>query len=110
MAQSISINRNQLQWNGTKTWSYRYRVGNKLRLLLPWMHNYSETVQDALMLTLYLGLRSGEVCELRNEWLTEEDDGLWITIPARDMKKNHSDHRVPIDWGFTGDRPQANEE
>lgn len=74
----------------------RHLSQDELRLLLPWMHNYSETVQDALMLTLYLGLRSGEVCKLRNEWLTEEDDGLWITIPAREMKKHHSDHRIPL--------------
>ncbi|MCP4274778.1 MAG: integrase arm-type DNA-binding domain-containing protein [Gammaproteobacteria bacterium] len=68
----------------------------ELRLLLPWMHNYSDTVCDALTLTLYMGLRSGEVCKLRDEWLAEEADGWWITIPASEMKRDHSNHRVPM--------------
>jgi len=74
----------------------RHLSQDELRLLLPWMHYYSDTVADALMLTLYLGLRSGEVCKLRDEWLTEEADGWWITIPASEMKKHHSDHRAPL--------------
>ncbi len=68
----------------------------ELKLLLPWLPNYSRTVEDILTLTLYLGLRSGEVCKLRDEWLKEEPDGWWLTIPASEMKKNHSDHRVPL--------------
>lgn len=74
----------------------RHLTEIELRLLLPWMGNYSETVADALRLTLYLGLRSGEVCKLRDAWITEEADGWWITIPAAEMKKSHSDHRVPL--------------
>ena len=74
----------------------RYLNQDELKLLLPWMHNYSRTVEDALLLTLYLGLRSGEACKLRDEWCTEETDGWWITIPAAEMKKEHSDHRVPL--------------
>ncbi len=68
----------------------------ELKLLLPWMGNYSNAVRDALMLTLYLGLRSGEVCKLRDEWLAKEADGYWLTIPAEEMKKHHSNHRVPL--------------
>ena len=74
----------------------RYLSQDELRQLLPWMTNYSETVRDALMLTLYLGLRSGEVCKLRDDWLAEKDDGWWITIPAAEMKKDHSNHRIPL--------------
>ena len=75
----------------------RHLTGDELKQLLPWMHHYSRTVEDVLTLTLYLGLRSGEVCKLRDEWVTEEDDGWWITIPAAEMKKNHTDHRIPLD-------------
>jgi integrase len=65
-------------------------------LLLPWIHNYSRTVEDILTLTLYLGLRSGEVCKLRDDWLNEEGGQWWLTIPASEMKKDHSNHRVPL--------------
>jgi integrase len=75
----------------------RYLDDNELNLLLPWLPNYSRTVEDILMLTLYLGLRSGEACKLCDELLKEESDGWWLVIPASEMKKNHSDHRVPLD-------------
>ncbi|MCP4996414.1 MAG: integrase arm-type DNA-binding domain-containing protein [Gammaproteobacteria bacterium] len=74
----------------------RYLSKNELKLLLPWLHNYSRTVEDVLTLTVYLGLRSGEVCKLRDDWIVKEEDGWWLTIPAGAMKKSHSDHRVPL--------------
>ncbi len=74
----------------------RWLKESELRLLLPWMDNYSATVKDALLLTLYLGLRSGEVCKLRDEWLHQEADGWWLVIPKSEMKRGHSDHRVPL--------------
>ncbi len=80
----------------------RHLSKDELQLLLPWMKSYSATVQDALMLTLCLGLRSGEVCKLRDDWLGEEGDGYWITIPASEMKRDHSDHRVPLEGAALG--------
>ncbi|MBC8386222.1 MAG: integrase arm-type DNA-binding domain-containing protein [Gammaproteobacteria bacterium] len=74
----------------------RFLDEGELKLLLPWMPNYSRTVEEILILTLYLGLRSGEVCKLRDEWLKEESDGWWLTIPASEMKRNHSDHHIPL--------------
>ncbi len=74
----------------------RHLKTDELKLLLSWLPNYSRTVEDILTLTLYLGLRSGEVCKLQDEWLKEESDGWWLTIPASEMKKNHSDHKVPL--------------
>lgn len=65
--------------------------------LIPWMENYSSTVSDVLTLVLFLGLRSGEVCKLRDEWLHQQDDGWWIVIPRTEMKKGHSDHWVPLE-------------
>jgi len=67
----------------------------EVELLLPWMGNYSDAVADALRLTLYLGLRSGEVCALHEQEIAEESDGWWVTIPAKRMKKRHI-HRVPL--------------
>jgi len=67
----------------------------ELRLVLPWMSNYSLAIADTLRLTLYLGLRSGEVCGLHEREIAEESDGWWITIPAERMKKRRV-HRVPL--------------
>ena len=68
----------------------------ELALLLPWMNNYSEAVRDALTLTLYTGLRSGEVCRLKDSWLVESAETWDIIIPAHEMKISHSDHVVPL--------------
>ena len=74
----------------------RVLTDKELSELLPWMHNYSETVRDALTLTLYTGLRSGEVCRLRDDWLVESA-GTWnIVIPSHEMKIPHADHVVPL--------------
>ncbi len=74
----------------------RYLEEKELKLLIPWLANYSRTVRDILTLTLYLGMRSGEVCKSRDDWFKEEADGCWLHIPSSEMKKNHSDHRVPL--------------
>ena len=68
----------------------------EVQVLLEWISNYSTTVGDALKLVLFLGLRSGEVCKLRSDWVREENDGFWIVIPSSEMKRNHSDHWVPL--------------
>ncbi len=48
-------------------------------------------------MTLYTGLRSGEACQIRGEWLSEENGETWLTIPAQYMKKpQNGDHRVPL--------------
>lgn len=73
----------------------RYLTEMELADFLPWINNYSETVADALLLTLYLGLRSGEVCSLHDNELSSEKDGHWLTIPALKMKKRRV-HRVPL--------------
>jgi integrase len=70
---------------------------SEVAALLMWIDNYSDTVRDVLKLVLYLGLRSGEVCKLKDEWLRCEPDGWWLVIPRVEMKKNHSDHWVPLD-------------
>ncbi|EAW31089.1 integrative genetic element Gsu32, integrase, putative [marine gamma proteobacterium HTCC2143] len=76
----------------------RVRALNKAEVgeLLNWMPmNYSQTVTDALILTLYLGLRSGEVCLMHDRELISEGHVLWLNIPGSRMKTGKA-HRVPI--------------
>jgi len=69
---------------------------SEIQELLPWMsENYSQAVTDALTLTLYLGLRSGEVCLMHDREFSRERDVLWLNIPGARMKKGKP-HRVPI--------------
>ena len=74
----------------------RVLTDDELSELLPWMYNYSETVRDVLTLTLYTGLRSGEVCRLRDDWLVEGVEAWSIVIPSHEMKIPHADHIVPL--------------
>jgi integrase len=69
---------------------------SEVQELLHWMpESYSQTVTDALILTLYLGLRSGEVCSMHDREFASEGDVLWLTIPGVRRKKGKP-HRVPI--------------
>ena len=53
-------------------------------------------MRDVLTLTLYTGLRSGEVCRLRDDWLVEGVEAWSIVIPSHEMKIPHADHVVPL--------------
>lgn len=66
--------------------------------LLRWWQSprtHSRSVRDALMLTLYTGMRSGEVVALHERELHERDGVLWADIPASRMK-SEKEHRVPL--------------
>ncbi len=60
----------------------------ELAALIPWMRReYSETVADALLITLYCGVRSGEVCTIEAHEIEDSEAGMVWTLPA-DKSKN----------------------
>jgi len=80
--------------------SKRVLTESELKLLLPWLPNFSETVRDVLTLYLWTGARGAEIVATREEEITEESDGLWLTMPKARTKnarhENATDHRVPL--------------
>lgn len=69
----------------------RVLQNHELVALVPWMRqNYSETVADALLVTLFCGVRSGEVCEIQAREIEDSREGMVWTIPASKSKNKHS--------------------
>lgn len=76
----------------------RYLTDEEAGQLLHWWQepgSMSRTVTDILTLTLYLGLRSGEVCGIHADELVERAGVLWLDIPASRMKGGKA-HSVPL--------------
>ena len=62
------------------------------------MHNpaYSPALADTIIISLYTGMRSGEVVAIHaSEFETDSNGVLWLTIP-RERMKNDQAHRVPF--------------
>ncbi len=72
----------------------------ELRLLLPWLPNFSRDVEDALTLMLWTCCRGAEVVAMEAGEVTEEPDGWWWTVPRGKLKMRRnpllSDLRVPL--------------
>jgi integrase len=55
--------------------------------LVPWIRQeYSEAVADALLITLYCGVRSGEVCTVDAREIEDSEQGIIWTIPPSKSK------------------------
>lgn len=69
--------------------------------LIRWLPNFPRLIDDALTLYLWTCTRGAEICAITAEEVTEEDDGLWWTIPKEKTKnarhKNATDMRVPLE-------------
>lgn len=81
--------------------SKRVLTEDELRLVLPWMKSHMPAMfKDITMLYLLTGLRGGEIIGLRSEYIRQESNGWWITIPASTLKMGRDldtiDHRVPL--------------
>lgn len=78
----------------------RALLPSELQALLPWWGNWSREAGDALALVLWTGCRGAEVCALRAEYVTDEADGWWLTIPRDQLKMRRNplltDLRVPL--------------
>lgn len=72
----------------------------ELRLLLPWLPNFSRDVSDALALMLWTCCRGSEVVAMRADELEEGGGVLWWTIPRARLKMRRVattvDLRVPL--------------
>lgn len=74
----------------------RVLLDAEVRELVKWMPTgYSETVRDALMLTLLTGLRSGEIVAIESTEIEEGPGGMVVTIPAA-KAKNGQAWRCPV--------------
>jgi len=73
---------------------------DELRLLLPWLPNFSRDVKDALTLQLWTACRGAEVVAMEAGEIGEEPDGWWWTIPREKLKMRRNplvtDLRVPL--------------
>jgi integrase len=72
----------------------------ELAILIPWLSNFSRTVEDICTMYLWTGTRGAESCSICAEEVTDEADGLWWTIPKEKTKNarldNATDLRVPL--------------
>lgn len=72
----------------------------ELRLLLPWLPNFTATIEDALVLYLWTCCRGGEIVAMTRDEISDEPDGLWWTIPRAKLKMRRNalttDLRVPL--------------
>jgi len=73
----------------------------ELRIFLPWAAEHMpQMYADISFMYLYTALRGVEIVGLRTEYITEEADGWWATIPAATLKMERDrdivDHRVPL--------------
>lgn len=72
----------------------------ELAKLIPWLPNFSRTVDDVLTLYLWTGCRGSEICGMEAGEIDEEPDGWWWTIPKAKTKnswrEDAADHRVPL--------------
>lgn len=72
----------------------------ELRKLVPWLPNFSRTIEDGLTLGLWTLCRGAEIVKMTREEISEEDGVLWWTIPKAKLKSLRNpltvDHRVPL--------------
>lgn len=73
----------------------------ELNTLLPWcLANMHPNGQDGTMLYLWTGMRGVELFGMRPEYVSQEDDGWWMTYPVGLLKTADQvdtvDHRVPL--------------
>jgi integrase len=73
---------------------------DELAALLPWLPNFSRDVDDGLTLYLWTACRGAEIVAMEAQDISEEDDGLWWTVPKAKVKmRRHplvTDLRVPL--------------
>ena len=72
----------------------------ELKLLLPWLPNFSRDVEDGLTLYLWTLCRGAEIVAMERTEISEEADGLWWTVPREKLKMRRNplivDLRVPL--------------
>jgi len=78
----------------------RVLTDDEIGIVIRWLPNLSRTVADGLTLYLWTGTRGGEIVSMEKHEITEEEDGLWWTVPKSKTKnsrwENATDLRVPL--------------
>ncbi|MGE8691679.1 MAG: tyrosine-type recombinase/integrase [Achromobacter sp.] len=68
--------------------------------LIPWLPNFSRDINDILTLYLWTCARGVEITAMEASEITEEDDGLWWSVPKAKTKnakrEDATDFRVPL--------------
>jgi integrase len=78
----------------------RVLSGKELGALIRWLPNFSRVVDDALTLYIWTCARGGEIMMMERGEITEEENGLWWTVPKHKTKNARhemaTDFRVPL--------------
>lgn len=78
----------------------RILADDELRLLIPWIPNFPNTIGDACLMYLWTATRGAEIVVMRGDEVTLEGDQWWWTIPKEKTKNERHerafDHRVPL--------------
>lgn len=68
--------------------------------LVRWLPNYTRDMQEILTLYLWTCCRGAEIVAMERGEITEEEDGLWWTVPKQKLKMKRNpmtiDLRVPL--------------
>lgn len=85
---------------GQRVKAKRVLSADELRILIPFIPNFSRDVSDVLILYLWTCCRGAEIVGMRRSEIREEGGVLWWTVPAERLKtRNHAtahDLRVPL--------------
>jgi integrase len=69
-------------------------------MLIRWLPNFTKLADDALTLYLWTCTRGAEIMAMEADEITEEEDGLWWTVPKAKTKNARHPHatdlRVPL--------------
>jgi hypothetical protein len=72
----------------------------ELKILIPWLPNFSRLVEEVCTLYLWTCTRGAEITAIMAEEVTDEVDGLWWTVPRLKTKngwrEESIDLRVPL--------------
>lgn len=73
----------------------------ELKIVLPFLPNFSRDVRDVCELYLWTTCRGSEICAMERDEIAEEPDGqLWWTVPTSKLKMRRNpltcDLRVPL--------------
>lgn len=74
----------------------RFLRANELKVLLPWLANMHTLGRDVTEMYLWTCARGVEVVGMRADYITEESDGWWWTVPKEFTKNARFDAAVDL--------------
>lgn len=74
--------------------------GQEVAVLIRFLPNFSQMIDDLLTLYLWTGARGAEIVQMEAEEVSQEPDGWWWTVPVEKLKTGRHDlavdFRVPL--------------